>query len=80
MTSSLETVSFFFLNFCCLEFFFFLTLNDFLIKVNEAMLGLKKAEAGSDMIVAKKKKKQKELVVVSKEDFEEEWGGITADV
>jgi len=48
--------------------------------LNEAMLGLKKAEAGSDtMIAAKKKKKQKQLVV-SKEDFEEEWGGIAADM
>jgi ATP-dependent RNA helicase DDX24/MAK5 len=43
------------------------------------MVGLKKAEAGSDMIVAKKKEKQKQSVV-SKEDFEEEWGGITADM
>jgi hypothetical protein len=43
------------------------------------MVGLKKAEAGSDMIVVKKKEKQKQLVV-SKEDFEEEWGGIAADM
>ena len=43
------------------------------------MVGLKKAEAGSDMIVAKKKKKQKQSLV-SKEDFEEEWGGITTDM
>lgn len=43
------------------------------------MVGLKKAEAGSDMIVAKKNKKQKESAI-SKEEFEEEWGGITADV
>jgi ATP-dependent RNA helicase DDX24/MAK5 len=41
------------------------------------MVGLKKAEAGSDMIVAKKKNKHKQLVV-SKEDFEEEWCGIAA--
>jgi ATP-dependent RNA helicase DDX24/MAK5 len=41
------------------------------------MVGLKKAEAGSDMIVAKKKQKQS---VVSKEDFEEEWSGITVDM
>ena len=54
-------------------------LQKFQNKVNESMVGLKKAEAGSDMIVAKKKKKQKQLVV-SKEDFEEEWGGITADM
>jgi ATP-dependent RNA helicase DDX24/MAK5 len=43
------------------------------------MVGLKKAEAGSDMIMAKKKKKP----AVLKEDFEEEeeeWCGITADV
>lgn len=40
------------------------------------MVGLKKAEAGSDMMVAKKKKKQ-EWAVVSKE---EEWAGITADM
>ena len=46
------------------------------------MVGLKKAEAGSDMIVAKKKKEQKKQSVVSKEDFEEEWSGIqvTTDV
>ena len=42
------------------------------------MVGLKKAEAGSDIIVAKKKKKQKQLAVL-KEDIEEEWGGITGD-
>ena len=48
-------------------------------KVNEAMLGLKKAEAGSDMIVAKEKKRKKQLEG-SKEDVEEEWGGITADM
>ena len=44
-------------------------------KVNEAMLGLKKAEAGSDTMIVPKKKKRKQ-VVVSKEDFEEEWCGI----
>ena len=44
------------------------------------MVGLKKAEAGSDMIVAKKKKEQMKQSVVSKEDFEEEWGGITVDM
>ena len=43
------------------------------------MVGLKKAEAGSDMIVEKKKKKQRQSVV-SKEDFEEEWVGITANM
>lgn len=43
------------------------------------MVGLKRAEAGSDMIVAKKNRKQKESVV-SKEDFEEEWSGITVDM
>lgn len=40
-------------------------------KVNEVMVGLKKAEAGSEMIVIK---------TVSKEKFEEEWGGISANV
>ena len=42
------------------------------------MVGLKKAEAGSDIIMAKKKKKP----AVLKEDFEEEeeWCGITADM
>ena len=43
------------------------------------MVGLKKAEAGSDMIVAKMKKKQKQLAA-SKAELEEEWCGITADV
>ncbi|KAF8814834.1 P-loop containing nucleoside triphosphate hydrolase protein, partial [Phlegmacium glaucopus] len=47
--------------------------------LNEAMVGLKKAEAGSDMTVANKKKKQKPSVV-SKEEFEEEWSWITVDV
>ena len=42
------------------------------------MVGLKKAEAGSDMIVAKKKKQKQS--VVSKEDFEEEWGGIKRSI
>lgn len=42
------------------------------LEVNEAMVGLKKAEAGSDTVVAKKKQKQS--------DFEEEWGGITVDM
>lgn len=45
-------------------------------QVNEVMVGLKKAEAGSDMIVARKQKKP----TVLKEDFEEEWGGITVDM
>ena len=49
-------------------------------KVNAAMVGLKKAEAGSDMIVAKEKKKKKKQLEGSKEDVEEEWGGITADM
>ena len=49
-------------------------------KVNEAMVGLKKAEAGTDMIVRKEKKKKQKQLVVSKEDTEEEWGGITADM
>lgn len=46
------------------------------------MVSLKKAEAGtpgSDMIVEKKKKKQKQSVV-SKEDHEEELGGITGNL
>ena len=45
-------------------------------KVNEVMVGLKKAEAGSEMIVIKENKKS----AVSKEKFEEEWGGISANV
>ena len=49
-------------------------------KVNEAMVGLKKAEAGSDMIVAKEKKKKKKQLEGSREDVEDEWGGITADM
>jgi ATP-dependent RNA helicase DDX24/MAK5 len=40
------------------------------------MVGLKKSEAGSDMIMAKKKKQKQS--VVSKKDFEEEWDGITS--
>ena len=43
-------------------------------------MGLKKADAGSDMIVAKEKKKKKKQLVGSKEDVDEEWGGITADM
>ena len=43
------------------------------------MVGLKKAEAGSDtMMVAKKKKKQPEKQLVVSEEVE--WGGISADV
>jgi hypothetical protein len=42
------------------------------------MVGLKKAEAGSDMIVAKTKKKQPEKQLVVSEEVE--WGGISADV
>ena len=48
----------------------------FFFKVNEAMVGLKNAEAGSEVIVAKKQKQR----AVLKEDFEEEWYGITADM
>jgi len=48
--------------------------------LNEVMLGLKKAEAGSDTVIVAKKKKEQKQVVVSKEDFEEEWGGIAVDL
>ena len=41
------------------------------------MVGLKKAEAGSDVMVGKKEKKES---VVSIEDSEEEWGGICEHV
>ena len=44
------------------------------------MVGLKKTEAGSDMIVAKEKKKKKKQLEGSREDVEEEWGGISADM
>ncbi|KAH9478349.1 ATP-dependent RNA helicase MAK5 [Psilocybe cubensis] len=48
---------------------------------NETMVGLKKAEAGSELTKAKKKKPAivaKPLAAVKKEEMEEEWGGITA--
>ncbi|CAA7264354.1 unnamed protein product [Cyclocybe aegerita] len=45
---------------------------------NEAMLGLKKMEAGSELVSAKKKKKAKPITSVKKEEMEEEWAGITA--
>ncbi|KAF8965062.1 DEAD-domain-containing protein [Flammula alnicola] len=47
--------------------------------LHETMVGLKKAEAGSEMTVAKKKKKSKPASV-KQEEFEEEWAGITATV
>lgn len=48
--------------------------------VNETMVGLKKAEAGSEMAVAKKKKAKKQtqsIAAVKDEELEEEWSGIT---
>ncbi|KAF9475121.1 DEAD-domain-containing protein [Pholiota conissans] len=47
--------------------------------LNETMVGLKKAEAGSEMtLVKKKKKKIPQVNAVKKEEFEEEWSGIAA--
>jgi ATP-dependent RNA helicase DDX24/MAK5 len=46
------------------------------------MVGLKKAEAGSEMAVAKKKKAKKQtqsIAAVKDEELEEEWSGITND-
>jgi len=43
------------------------------------MVGLKKAEAGSEMAVAKKKKPKKQaqsIAAVKKDELEEEWSGI----
>jgi len=48
--------------------------------VNETMVGLKKAEAGSEMAVAKKKKAKKQtqsIAAVKNEELEEEWSGFT---
>ncbi|KAF8155797.1 P-loop containing nucleoside triphosphate hydrolase protein [Crassisporium funariophilum] len=47
-------------------------------ELNETMLGLKKAEAGSDMVVSKKKKPKEEKSLPLKAEEEEEWAGITA--
>lgn len=44
------------------------------------MVGLKKAQAGSEMAVAKKKKAKKQtqsIAAVKDEEHEEEWSGIT---
>lgn len=49
------------------------------LKANETMVGFKKAEAGSEMTLAKKKKSAKvakPLASVDQEEMEEEWGGI----
>ncbi|KIM46997.1 hypothetical protein M413DRAFT_267423 [Hebeloma cylindrosporum] len=49
-------------------------------ELNETMVGLKKAEAGSEMAVAKKKKAKKQTqaaAAVKDEQLEEEWSGIT---
>lgn len=46
--------------------------------VNDTMVGMKKAEAGSEMTIAKKKKKKtpQAVATVKPEEFEEEWTGI----
>jgi ATP-dependent RNA helicase DDX24/MAK5 len=47
--------------------------------VNDSMLGMKKAEAGSEMTIAKKKKKsQPKTTAVKQEEFDSEWKGISA--
>lgn len=45
------------------------------------MVGMKKAEAGSEMTLVKKKKKKTTQVLASvkPEEFEEEWTGIVAE-
>lgn len=44
---------------------------------NETMLGLKKAEAGNDLVDVKKSKKLvKKSKVEEQDEDEEEWGGI----
>jgi ATP-dependent RNA helicase DDX24/MAK5 len=49
--------------------------------VNDTMVGLKKAEAGSEMTLIKKKKKRTPQVnAVKKDEFDEEWTGISAAV
>ena len=46
--------------------------------VNDTMVGMKKAEAGSEMTITKRKKKKTPRVVatVKSEEIEEEWSGI----
>ena len=46
--------------------------------VNDTMVGMKKAEAGSEMTITKRKKKKTPQVVatVKSEEIEEEWSGI----
>lgn len=49
--------------------------------VNDTMVGLKKAKAGSEMtLIKKKKKKTPQVNSVKKEEFDEEWAGISAAV
>lgn len=46
--------------------------------VNDSMLGMKKAEAGSEMTIAKKKKRsQPKSTAVKQEEFDSEWKGIS---
>ncbi|KAF8171500.1 ATP-dependent RNA helicase [Pholiota molesta] len=49
--------------------------------LNDTMVGLKKAEAGSEMtLIKKKKKKTPQVNSVMKDEFDEEWTGISAAV
>ncbi|KAF5310717.1 hypothetical protein D9619_008153 [Psilocybe cf. subviscida] len=45
--------------------------------LNDSMLGMKKAEAGSEMTITKKRKPQPKSTAVKQEEFDSEWKGIS---